>query len=90
MEASLAPVLPAWNPRGRILVKGGDQKGAGTKGGAGTGVGRETSRGSMWRRQEDEKGRSQKGQDLNYRGGAPGIKETGKGDEPGEGGRWDY
>ena len=35
------------------------------------------------------RGGARKGQDLNYRGGAPGIKETRKGDEPGEGGRWD-
>ena len=71
MEASLAPVLPAWNPRGRILVKGKDQKGAGIKGGAGTGVGRKTSRGSTWRRQEDEKGRSQKGAGSELQGRSP-------------------
>lgn len=39
-------------------------------------------------RRVGEKGRSH-GAEPCYRGGAKGIKETRKGDEPGEGGRWD-
>lgn len=52
-----------WNPRGRILVKGEDQKGAGIKGWAGTGVDEDKQRFSVGdakktRREEPERGRT--------------------------------
>lgn len=83
MEEGLAWVLPGWNPRGRVLAKGGETtKGWGSRKGLATG-------GCSGEIEKARRGGAREGRGLCYRGGARGIKETGKGDEPREGGRWD-
>ena len=86
MERSLAPVLPGWNPSGRVLVTSKEtKKGRGLEGTTGKQC-------SMGRRREDEKGRGLRGGGTCITGEEPqehkkrGKRTSGVG---GGGGRWD-
>lgn len=68
MERGLARVLPGWNSRGRVLVKGGE-----TKTEQGSGVGPGTSGGSWGDTEKTRRGGAREGRGLGYRGGPRGI-----------------